>query len=184
MRMPVPREFCNSYAQSRIIIACLALGHYHPMESVADKVPALLQLLPRLLLRPSRPIRCGSDHVVILEAPVRALFGEIASGGAFSRVFGALDFFDTSINRIAAYVVGARATRQAILLGLLDPSKQLKAADACGRGHERLALTEQARVMPWGAVWDMLCVRAGTLPAESWLADMARYEEKFLRKRS
>ncbi|MSU46773.1 MAG: hypothetical protein EXS42_06535 [Lacunisphaera sp.] len=92
MRKPVPREFCNSYAQSRIIIACLALGHYHPMESVADKVPALLQFLPRMLLRPSRPISCGSDHVVILEAPVRALLGEIASGGAFSRVLVALDF--------------------------------------------------------------------------------------------
>jgi L-rhamnose isomerase len=119
-----------------------------------------------------------------LDDAVRALFAEIARGGAFGRVFVALDFFDASINRIAAYVVGARATRQAILLGLLDPTKRLKAADAGGRGHERLALMEQAKSMPWGAVWDMLCLRAGTPPAESWLADVARHEAKVLRQRA
>ncbi len=177
-------EFYSSYAQSRKIVPCLDLGHYHPTESVADKVSALMQFHPRLLLHTSRPIRWDSDHVVILDDPVRALFAEIARGGALSRVFVALDFFDASINRIAAYVVGARATRQAILLGLLDPSKRLKAADAGGRGHERLALMEQAKAMPWGAVWDMLCVRAGSPPAAAWLADVARYEEKVLSQRS
>jgi L-rhamnose isomerase len=176
-------EFYSSYAQSRQIVLCLDLGHYHPTESVADKVSALLQFHPRLLLHTSRPVRWDSDHVVILDDPVRALFTEIARGGALNRVFVALDFFDASINRIAAYVVGARATRQAILLGLLDPAKLLKAADAGGRGHERLALMEQSKAMPWGAVWDMLCVRAGTPPAETWLADVARHEEKVLAKR-
>jgi len=177
-------EFYYSYAQSRMIMPCLDLGHYHPTESVADKVSALLQFHPHLLLHTSRPVRWDSDHVVILDDAVRALFTEIVRGGALGRVFVALDFFDASINRIAAYVVGARATRQAILLGLLDPSKLLKAADAGGRGHERLALMEQAKAMPWGAVWDMLCVRAGTPPAAAWLDDVARYEEKVLRKRS
>ena len=177
-------EFYYAYAQSRQVVPCLDLGHYHPTESVADKVSALLQFHPRLLLHTSRPVRWDSDHVVILDDAVRALFTEIARGGAFNRVAVALDFFDASINRIAAYVIGARATRQAILLGLLDPSKQLKAADAAGRGHERLALMEQAKAMPWGAVWDMLCVRAGTPPAATWLADVARYEEKVLTKRS
>ncbi len=177
-------EFYYSYAQSRKVMPCLDLGHYHPTESVADKVSALMQFHERILLHTSRPIRWDSDHVVILDDAVKALFAEIARGGAFSRVFVALDFFDASINRIAAYVVGARATRQAILLGMLDPSKLLKAADAGGRGHERLALMEQAKAMPWGAVWDMLCLRAGTPPAAAWLADVANYEEKVLAKRS
>ena len=177
-------EFYSSYAQSRKVVPCLDLGHYHPTESVADKVSALLQFHPRLLLHTSRPIRWDSDHVVILDDAVRALFTEIARGGAFNRVFVALDFFDASINRIAAYVVGARATRQAILLGLLDPSKLLKAADADGRGHVRLALMEQAKAMPWGAIWDELCVRAGTPPAETWLDNVANYETKVLSKRS
>jgi L-rhamnose isomerase len=176
-------EFYSSYAQSRKVVPCLDLGHYHPTESVADKVSALMQFHERILLHTSRPIRWDSDHVVILDDAVKALFAEIARGGAFSRVFVALDFFDASINRIAAYVVGARATRQAILLGLLDPSKLLKAADAGGRGHERLALMEQAKAMPWGAVWDMLCVKAGTPPAATWLEDVAKYEQKVLAKR-
>ncbi len=176
-------EFYSSYAQSRKIVPCLDLGHYHPTESVADKVSALMQFHPRLLLHTSRPIRWDSDHVVILDDAVRSLFVEIARGNAFNRVYVALDFFDASINRIAAYVVGARATRQAILLGMLDPSKLLKAADAGGRGHERLALMEQAKAMPWGAVWDMLCVRAGTPPADTWLAAVASHESKVLGKR-
>ncbi len=176
-------EFYSSYAQSRKIVPCLDLGHYHPTESVADKVSALLQFHPKLLLHTSRPIRWDSDHVVILDDAVRNLFLEIARGGALDRVYVALDFFDASINRLAAYVVGARATRQAILLGLLDPSEKLKAADAGGRGHERLALMENAKAMPWGAVWDELCVRAGTPTGASWLADVARYERDVTSKR-
>lgn len=178
------QEFYSNYALSRGLVLCLDLGHFHPTESVADKVSAHLQFHPRLLLHTSRPVRWDSDHVVILDDPVRALFAEIARGGALDRVFVALDFFDASINRIAAYVVGARATRQAILLGLLDPGKQLKAADAAGRGHERLALLEQAKAMPWGAVWDMLCVRAGTPPADAWLEDVQAYETKVLSRRA
>jgi L-rhamnose isomerase len=177
------QEFYSSYAQSRGLVPCLDLGHYHPTESVADKVSALMQFHPRVLLHTSRPIRWDSDHVVILDDPVRNLFLEIARGDVWGRVFVALDFFDASINRIAAYVVGARATRQAILLGMLDPGKKLKAAEAAGRGHERLALMEQAKAMPWGAVWDELCERAGTPQAEKWLTDVAAYEKSVLSKR-
>jgi L-rhamnose isomerase len=173
-------EFYYSYAQSRKVVPCLDLGHYHPTESVADKVSALLQFHPKLLLHTSRPIRWDSDHVVILNDDTRALFMEIARGGALDRVYVALDFFDASINRIAAYVVGARATRQAILLGLLDPTELLKMADASGRGHERLALMEHAKAMPWGAVWDMLCERDGVPAGESWLADVSNYEAEVL----
>ena len=177
-------EFYSSYAQSRGIVPCLDLGHYHPTESVADKVSALMQFHPRVLLHTSRPVRWDSDHVVIFDEALRALFLEIARGDVWDRVFVALDFFDASINRIAAYVIGARATRQAILVGFLDPSKPLRAAEESGRGHERLALMEQSRALPWGAVWDMLCLRAGTPPADAWLADVARHESKVLSTRA
>ena len=177
------QEFYSSYAQSRGLVLCLDLGHYHPTESVADKVSALMQFHPRILLHTSRPVRWDSDHVVILDDPVRSLFLEIARGAAWDRVFVALDFFDASINRLAAYVIGARATRQAILLGLLDPSKALGQAEAAGRGHERLALMEQAKALPWGAVWDELCARADVPVRSNWLATVARHERDTLSKR-
>lgn len=176
-------EFYYSYAQSRGVVPCLDLGHYHPTESVADKVSALLQFHPRLLLHTSRPVRWDSDHVVILNDEVRALFQEIARGGALERVFVALDFFDASINRIAAYVIGTRATRQAILLGLLDPVARLRAAEAAGRGHERLALNEHAKALPWGAVWDELCARSGVPTGAEWLPVVAEHEKKVLAQR-
>jgi L-rhamnose isomerase len=177
------QEFYSSYAQSRGLVLCLDLGHYHPTESVADKVSALMQFHPRILLHTSRPVRWDSDHVVILDDAVRNLFLEIARGNAWNRVFVALDFFDASINRIAAYITGARATRQAILGGLLDPSKKLKDAESSGRGHERLALMELTRSLPWGAVWDELCQRDSVPAGADWLSDVARYESSVLAKR-
>jgi len=121
--------------------------------------------------------------VVILDDPVRNLFLEIARGDAWDRVYVALDFFDASINRIAAYVIGARATRQAILQGLLDPSHLLRAAESAGRGHERLALMEHAKALPWSAVWDELCSRDGVPVGVRWLADVSRHEKDVLSKR-
>jgi L-rhamnose isomerase len=174
------QEFYSSYAQSRGLVLCLDLGHYHPTESVADKVSALMQFHPRILLHTSRPVRWDSDHVVVLDDAVRNLFLEIARGNAWNRVFVALDFFDASINRIAAYVTGARATRQAILGGLLDPSRKLKEADSSGRGHERLALMELTPSLPWGAVWDELCQRDDVPAGADWLGDIARYESTVL----
>jgi L-rhamnose isomerase len=177
-------EFYSNYALTRDVVLCLDLGHFHPMESVADKVSAHLQFHQRLLLHTSRPVRWDSDHVVILDDAVRNLFLEIARGDAWDRVFVALDFFDASINRIAAYVIGSRATRQAILCGLLDPSPAVKAAEASGRGHERLALMELGRSLPWGAVWDQLCEQAGVPAGADWLKDVRRYEKTVLSKRS
>ena len=177
------QEFYSGYAQSRGLVLCLDLGHYHPTESVADKVSALMQFHPRVLLHTSRPVRWDSDHVVILDDAVRNLFLEIARGDAWDRVFVALDFFDASINRIGAYLVGARATRQAILLGLLDPSKRLRAAESAGCGHERLALMELGKSLPWGAVWNELCARSGVPAGADWLAEVARYERDVLAKR-
>jgi L-rhamnose isomerase len=178
------QEFYSSYAQSRGVMPCLDLGHYHPTESVADKASAFLLFHPRLLLHTSRPVRWDSDHVVILDDAVRSLFLEIARGRAWDRVFVALDFFDASINRPAAYLIGARATRQAILAGLLDPSARLRAADNAGHGHERLALMELAKALPWGAVWDELCRRDGVPAGADWLAAVARYERTVLARRS
>ncbi len=178
------QEFYSNYALTRNKVLCLDLGHYHPTESVADKVSAHLQFHPKLLLHTSRPIRWDSDHVVILDDAVRNLFLEIARGDAWDRVYVALDFFDASINRLAAYIIGARATRQAILCGLLDPSAQLKSAESAGHGHERLALMELTRALPWGAVWDELCVRDGVPPAADWLEAVKSYEGNVLAKRS
>ena len=177
------QEFYSSYAQKQGLVLCLDLGHYHPTESVADKVSALMQFHPRILLHTSRPVRWDSDHVVILDDAVRNLFLEIARGDAWDRVFVALDFFDASINRIAAYVIGARTTRQAILAGLLDPTKQIQAADAAGRGHERLALMELTKSLPWGAVWDELCARSGVPAGADWLKQVAQYEKTVLARR-
>lgn len=172
------QEFYSSYAQSRGIVPCLDMGHYHPTESVADKVSALLQFHPRILVHTSRPVRWDSDHVVLFDDPVRNLFLEVARGKAWDRVFVALDFFDASINRIAAYVIGARATRQAILHGLLDPSTKLRAAEKADRGHEKLALSEQSKALPWGAVWDELCARANVPVRADWLNEVEAYEKQ------
>ncbi len=177
------QEFYSNYALTRDKVLCLDLGHYHPTESVADKVSAHLQFHKQLLLHTSRPIRWDSDHVVILDDAVRNLFLEIARGDAWDRVFVALDFFDASINRIAAYVIGARATRQAILCGLLDPSAKIQEAETSGKGHERLALMELTRSLPWGAVWDELCARDNVPTGADWLKDVAKYEKTVLSKR-
>ncbi|MCF3650830.1 L-rhamnose isomerase [Synoicihabitans lomoniglobus] len=178
------QEFYSNYALSRDLVLCLDLGHFHPTESVADKVSTHLQFHQKLLLHTSRPIRWDSDHVVILDDAVRNLFLEIGRGKAWNKIFVALDFFDASINRLAAYVIGTRATRQAMLCGLLDPTSRLKAAEKAGSGHERLALMEHTRALPWGVVWDELCRRANVPVGADWLQDVATYESKVLSHRT
>jgi L-rhamnose isomerase len=176
-------EFYTGYALTRNIMQCLDMGHYHPTEGIADKVSALMQFQNRLLIHTSRPVRWDSDHVVLFNDDVRNLFLEIARGNALDRVFVALDFFDASINRIAAYVIGTRATRKALLAALLDPAPLLQQREHEGRLGEKLALMEEQRTLPFGAVWDMLCLRANTPPAAAWLPAVRAYEDKVLRKR-
>ncbi len=176
-------EFYYSYAQKNGLVPCLDLGHYHPTESVADKVSALMQFHDRVLLHTSRPMRWDSDHVVILNDDVRSLFQEIVRGNALDRVFVALDFFDASINRLAAYIIGTRATRQAILCGLLDPIPNAEKKNGPLPGHARLALNEEAKSLPWGAVWDEFCTREGVPTGSAWLAEIARHEKAVLSKR-
>lgn len=176
-------EFYTSYALSRGVVQCLDMGHYHPTEGIHDKISALLQFQEKLLIHTSRPVRWDSDHVVLFNDDVRQVFLEIARGKALDRVYVALDFFDASINRIAAYVIGARATRLAILSALLDPSAHLRELELKGRRAEKLACMEAQKTMPLGAVWDMLCLRAGVAPASRWLEDVAAYEANVLSAR-
>lgn len=176
-------EFYTSYALTRGVVQCLDMGHYHPTETIADKISALLQFQDRLLIHTSRPVRWDSDHVVILNDDVRQVFLEIVRGGALDRVWVALDFFDASINRIAAYVIGARATRQAILAALLDPTARLRELEAQDQRAHRLALMEAQKTMPFGAVWDRACQLAGVPSGADWWPAVASYEKDVLSKR-
>ena len=176
-------EFYTGYALSRGVVQCLDMGHYHPTEGIADKVSALLQYQKKLLIHTSRPLRWDSDHVVILNDEVRQVFLEIARGGAWDRVYVALDFFDASINRIAAYVIGARATRQAMLAALLDPTARLRELERKGKSAHKLAVMEAAKALPFGAVWDMACLRAGVPTGADWLDEVDRYERAVTGKR-
>ncbi len=181
--VPGSQEFYSNYALTRDKVLCLDLGHYHPTESVADKVSAHLEFHKKLLLHTSRPMRWDSDHVVTLDDAVRNLFLEIARGDAWDRIYVALDFFDASINRVAAYVTGTRATRQAILCGLLDVFPAMAKQKRTFQPHEPLAFMELTRALPWGAVWDELCRRANVPAGADWLDDVASYESQVLLNR-
>jgi len=176
-------EFCGDYAMTRGIGLCLDMGHFHPTETIDGKISSHLTFMNKLLLHVSRPIRWDSDHVVIFNDDLKNVFLEIQRGRAWERVTLALDFFDASINRIAAYVVGARATRKAILYALLDPTAQLQAHEKAGRHAQRLALQEECKTLPFGAVWDRLCAVADTPVGADWIGDMERYERNVLAKR-
>ncbi len=176
-------EFYSHYALTRRILLCLDMGHFHPTESVADKLSALLPFHPELLLHTSRPIRWDSDHVVIFNDDLRTVFLEAARGGALDRIRVALDFFDASIHRVSAYVIGIRATRLALLHALLDPSDALRELEAAGRGAEKLAWMEQTRLLPLGAVWDMACLRDSVPPGLAWLPAAAAHEARVVERR-
>lgn len=176
-------EFYLAYALSRGLVLCLDLGHFHPTESVADKPSAVLQFSDELLVHVSRGVRWDSDHVVIVDDGLRALMEEIVRGDALSRVHLGLDYFDGSINRVGAWVIGARATLRALLEALLQPLDLLRAAETKGDGCERLALMEEAKALPSGAVWDYHCLRAGAPPAQAWLEQVRRYEAQVQRAR-
>jgi L-rhamnose isomerase len=176
-------EFYASYALRRGLVLTLDMGHFHPTETIHDKLSALLLFHKRLLLHVSRPVRWDSDHVVLFNDDLRAVLAELVRGRALGKVYLALDYFDASINRIAAYGIGARATRKAILAALLEPSETLRQFEAAGRGACKLALMEDLKTMPLGAVWDMLCLRHGAPPDLAWMDEVERYEHQVLAKR-
>jgi L-rhamnose isomerase len=177
-------EFYLGYALSRGIMPCFDLGHFHPTESVADKISAVLQFSDELLLHVSRGVRWDSDHVVVLNDELRAIAEELVRGDALERVHLALDFFDASIHRVAAWVIGARATLRALLIALLEPVEALRALEQAGDYTARLALLEELKAMPHGFVWDYYCQQMGVPTERAWLAEVRAYEVQVTSKRS
>ncbi len=173
-------EYYSSYALSRKIGLCMDMGHYHPTETIHDKVSSFLQFHQRLLLHVSRPMRWDSDHVVIFNDDLKNLFLEIARGNAWKKVAIATDYFDASINRIAAYAIGLRATRKAILFAMLDPSAELKRLYSSGDKAGCLAMMDEMKTMPFGAVWSELCKKAGIPDDGEWMDEVRKYEKKVL----
>ena len=176
-------EFYLGYAITKGKMLCLDLGHFHPTESVADKISSILQFSEEILLHISRGIRWDSDHVATLNDEVRSVAEEIVRSDALERAHIALDFFDASINRVGAWVVGARATLKSLLVALLEPREQLRTFEDTGDNFARLALLEELKTMPFGAVWDYYCLKMDVPVADSWIDDIHRYEKSVTRKR-
>ena len=173
-------EFYLGYAIANKMMLCLDIGHFHPTEQVSDKVSAVFQFIPELMFHVTRPIRWDSDHVVTLGDEVRALFEEIVWADKLDNVNIGLDFFDASINRIGAYVTGVRATQKAIMLALLNPTARIREYDENGRYFERLALLEEAKSMPFGAVWDYYCLTEDVPVGQDYIAEIQNYEKDVL----
>jgi len=176
-------EFYLGYAISRQKVLCLDTGHFHPTESVADKISSALQFVPEILLHVSRGVRWDSDHVVLLDDPTRAIFEEIVRGGFLARTHIGLDYFDASINRVAAWVIGARNVLKALLIALLEPAAKLREYEADGDFTARLALLENSKSLPFGVVWEEHCRRQDTPADPAWLDEVRRYERNVLSQR-
>lgn len=176
-------EFYLAYAVKNQMLYCLDAGHFHPTEGIADKISSVLQFVPEILLHVSRGVRWDSDHVVTLDDPTKAIFEELVRGDYLGRTHIGLDFFDASINRIAAWAIGTRATQKALLLALLSPNDKLNQMEAAGDYTGRLALMEDARMLPTGAVWEEFCARTETPGDVAWLEEVRSYEAEVLSKR-
>lgn len=177
-------DFYLGYGAKYGKIVTLDTGHFHLTESIADKVSSLLLFTPEIMLHVSRPIRWDSDHVVIMNDDTLDLAKEIVRCDALDRVHIGLDYFDASINRIGAYVVGARATQKCVLQALLEPLAKLREYEALDRLFERLALLEEAKNLPWNAVWDMFCLQNDVPAGEAYIADVEKYEKDVTSKRA
>ncbi len=176
-------EFYLGYALTRGVPITLDLGHFHPTESVADKISSLLLFTRELMLHVSRGVRWDSDHVPIFDDVLRDLAQRIVRDGFLDRIHVGLDFFDGSINRLGAYIIGARAVLKAFLSALLEPDLPLRKAENEGDYFLRLALVEEMKALPAGAVWDYHCETQGVPPGDSWIQDVKRYEYDVLAKR-
>jgi L-rhamnose isomerase len=176
-------EFYFGYALSRGKLLTLDTGHYHPTESVADKISAVLAFLPEIQLHVSRGVRWDSDHVVVLNDDLESIAQELVRGNYLSRTHVGLDYFDASINRVAAWTIGARSMLKALLKALLEPADQLRTMEAEGDYTGRLALLEEAKALPFGAVWDNCCERAGVPVGGAWLQQIRSYERDVLAAR-
>lgn len=176
-------DFYTAYAASRNKMITLDTGHFHPTESVADKVSSMLLYVPELMLHVSRPVRWDSDHVTIMDDPTLELFSEIVRADALDRVHYGLDYFDASINRIGAYVIGSRAAQKCMCRALLEPIALLRDYELTGRGFQRLALLEECKALPWNAVYDMFCMKNNVPVGETFIAEIEKYEAEVTSKR-
>jgi L-rhamnose isomerase len=176
-------EFYLGYAITRRKLLCLDAGHYHPTESIADKISSVLGSVDEMLLHVSRGVRWDSDHVVILSDELQAIAQELVRGDFLGRVHIGLDYFDASINRVAAWIIGARCMIKALLLALLEPIATLRKLENEGDFTSRLALLEEARTLPHGAVWDAYCESQCVPVGAAWLTEVKRHEKDVLSKR-
>jgi L-rhamnose isomerase len=177
-------ELYLGYAISRKIMLCLDAGHFHPTEIISDKLSAVLPFVEELLLHVTRPVRWDSDHVVLLDDETQAIANELVRGQLLERVHIGLDFFDASINRVAAWVIGTRNMRKALLRSLLEPTAAIADAEARGDTTARLAWFEEQKSMPWGAVWDYYCESRGVPVGLGWLERVRAYERDIARRRA
>ena len=176
-------EFYLGYAIENKKLLCLDSGHFHPTESIADKLSSVLMYLDEILLHVSRGVRWDSDHVVILSDELRAIAEEIVRGGFLARAHIGLDYFDASINRVAAWVIGARGVLKALLIALLEPTDALREMESAGDFTARLALLEELKTMPFAAVWNYYCLKQDVPIGMSWLDAVKSYERAVLRER-
>lgn len=176
-------EFYLGYALRNNTLICLDNGHFHPTEQVGDKISSCLLYLDELLLHMTRAIRWDSDHVVTLNEDIQLIASEIIRNDFLKRVNIGLDFFDASINRIGAYVVGSRSVKKAFMVALLEPTSKLKELEEKGQLFERLALLEEMKTKPFGAVWDYYCLKSGVPVAEDYIAEIQEYERTVLSAR-
>lgn len=177
-------EFCQNYAATRHIMPLMDNGHYHPTEMVSDKISSLLLFHPKLALHITRPVRWDSDHVVRYDDETREICKEIVASGRLDDVVIALDYFDASINRVAAWIMGIRSTQKALLEALLTPHADLSALQK-DEDYTRLFMRQEAlKMLPLGAVWEEFCRRAGLPEGEGWYDEVMAYEAKVLKERS
>ena len=176
-------EFYMGYAVSRQKLLCLDAGHFHPTEMISEKVSSVLMFCPGLLLHVSRPVRWDSDHVVILNDELFAIAQELVRSGKLDKIHIGLDYFDASINRVAAWVIGTRNMLKALLSAMLEPSKELTAAENAMDFTKRLALMEELKTLPLGAVWDYYCQTHGVPVGMAWFDAARQYEKDVLSKR-
>jgi L-rhamnose isomerase len=176
-------EFYLGYAITRKKLLCLDTGHFHPTETIVDKISAVFNYVDEILLHVSRGIRWDSDHVVIVDDALLAIAQELVRGHFLGRTHVGLDFFDASINRVAAWVIGARATLKALLIAQLEPIETLRELERAGDFTARLAMLEELKTMPFGAVWDYHCLRENAPAGPSWIGEVKQYEKDVLSKR-
>ena len=176
-------DFYTAYAAKNNKLLTIDTGHYHPTESPADKVSAVLPFVPELLLHVSRPVRWDSDHVTIMDDPTQELFNEIVRADALQRVHYGLDFFDGSINRIGAYVIGSRAAQRCMTRALLEPTQLLRQYEDRKEGFQLLAMLEECKAMPWSAVYDEFCLRNDVPVGKAFIDEIEHYESEVTSKR-